>query len=338
MQRAISPAMRALLGRDGESSAPGVSMTVTSGSPSSSASRMPRRACRSAAGPSGLSRAVWCAGPGRRARTAARRAGSASRARRRPARPPRSRSARAVPWAPYRSRSRTPSRVRRRVQLHRLPDRPAATRPGSAAHGQRGRVGRVDEHRQGQVDQLGQVLGRHDGVDDALLGEVLGLLDAGRERPALERLEHLRARGSRRARPARRRSRARASPTTRRRRRWSGGAGARGRAARPRGGPSPPARSRPSRRTPACPPACGCRRRRWSRAAAAPRRWPGGPRRRSAAAAAWPIDPPRKANSLTTKATGATAHQPAPGEHRLVGARPLGGGAQLVLVGRRSGR
>ena len=81
-------------------------------------------------------------------------------------------------------------------QLHRLPDRPARrgrlrTRTGSA-----GGVGGVHEHGEGQVDQHGQVLGGHHRVDDALLGEVLGLLDAGRERVPLERLVDLRARGS----------------------------------------------------------------------------------------------------------------------------------------------
>ena len=77
-------------------------------------------------------------------------------------------------------------------QLHRLPHRPARPRL-VGPHGQSGLGRRVDQHRERPVDQYRQVLGRHDGVDHALLGEVLGLLDTRRERLALERLVDLRA-------------------------------------------------------------------------------------------------------------------------------------------------
>ena len=56
-QRAISPA-RPPFSALTDSAAPAVSMTVSSGSPSSEASRIPRRASRSASGPSGCA-AVW---------------------------------------------------------------------------------------------------------------------------------------------------------------------------------------------------------------------------------------------------------------------------------------
>ena len=190
MQRAISPAM-APSSASGDSSAPGVSMMVTSGRPSSSARRMPRRASRRAAAPSGFS-GVWrtrswpdeharlSVEPGQRDEHggvllallgAVQREGPG----------------RAVPQHVAYAEPRL-----RPGQLHRLPDRPA--RPGLVGpHGQHRLGRRVDQHGQGLVDQHRQVLGRHDRVDDALLGEVLGPLDPVGERLALERLVDLRA-------------------------------------------------------------------------------------------------------------------------------------------------
>jgi hypothetical protein len=112
-QRAISPASAPSSAR-GERSAPGVSITATSGRRSSSASRMPRRASRSAVGPSGRS-GVWC-----RRSCPIRTHGSPSNAVRASSSPA-SRWPSPVPLsgmtssAPRRSRSRTPGRSGRRV-------------------------------------------------------------------------------------------------------------------------------------------------------------------------------------------------------------------------------
>ena len=280
MQRAISPASAPSSALT-ESSAPGVSMTVTSGSPSSSARRMPRRACRSAAGPE--------RGRGRLTDPVL-----ADEHARLPVEPGQGHEDGGVLLALLGAVERdgaaagVPQQVSyaeplgRPGQLHRLPDRPARRRRLSA-EGQRRRDGRVHEHGEGQVQQLGQVLGGDHCVDHALLGEVLGLLDAGREGVPLERFVDLGPEEARRAHPARPRSRARATPTRHRRRPWSGGAGARGRAARQPGAPSRHGRSPPSRRRPACLPASGSRRRRWSPARAGPPRSRGARTRRSAA-------------------------------------------------------
>ena len=75
--------------------------------------------------------------------------------------------------------------------LDRLP-RPTSRRPvpsGAPRQGAGGR--RVHEDREGAVDQLGQVLGRHDRVDDPLRGEVLGGLHAFGERLAGQSGVHL---------------------------------------------------------------------------------------------------------------------------------------------------
>ena len=134
MQRAISPAM-APSSAAGDSSAPGVSMIVTSGRPSSSARRMPRRASRRAAAPSGFSvsgapgpdptRTHGC--PSSRVSVTSTAASCS------PSSVPF--SAR-VPAAPYLSTSRTPSRDSDRVsstdsQTGRL-DQDWSDRTGSA--------------------------------------------------------------------------------------------------------------------------------------------------------------------------------------------------------------
>ena len=187
MQRAISPAM-APSSASGESSAPGVSITVTSGRPSSSASRIPRRASRSAAGTerrgAGLLHPVLADEHARLAVEPGQRdehggvllalLGAVEREG-------------AVGAVPQQIAYAEPRRLDRVSSTDSHTGRLDAGPVGPDGQGRR--LGRVDEHRQRPVDQHGQVLGRHDGVDDALLGEVLGLLDAlaGTARPRAPR-------------------------------------------------------------------------------------------------------------------------------------------------------
>ena len=188
MHRAISPAT-ARSSAETDSSAPGVSITVTSGSPSSSARFIARRASRSAAGPMArpapcrvrswpTSTHGWPSSRVRATTTVSSRSPSSVPRRRR------------VSVAAYRSRSRTPARPGSRV----ISTDSHAVRAVSAIGSRRGRdgaLGRVQQDPQRAVDQLGQLLGGDDGVDDALGGEVLRLLHPGRERLAVERLEDL---------------------------------------------------------------------------------------------------------------------------------------------------
>ena len=183
MQRAISPAM-ARSSASGDSSAPGVSMTLTSGSPSSWASRMPRRASRSAPGP------MACPGTCReRSWPMTTHGWSSSRVSatrtvesRSPSSVPRSCN---VPVAPWASRSRTPTRSVRRVRST-LSQAAWSPTGREARSGNRPDAGPVDQHREGAVDHGGQVLGGHDPVDDTGGGEVLRDLDARSERPPVE--------------------------------------------------------------------------------------------------------------------------------------------------------
>ena len=157
-----------------------------------------------------------------------------------------------------------------------------------------------------------QLLGGDHGVDDAVRGEVLRGLHAGRERPPVQRLVDLRPEEAD-ERPGLGDGHVRrASPTRRRRRRWSGAAGRRGRAGRRPGGPSAPGRSSTI---------CDEGGRALLHAGAAGRggrqqRMPSAVARRTAAtirsAAARPIDPARKRNSLTTTATGRPRTRPRP--------------------------
>ena len=190
MQRAISPAM-ARSSASGDSSAPGVSITVTSGRPSSSASRMPRRASRSAPGP-----IAW---PGAwRARSwpttthgwsSMRVSATITVESRSPSSVPRSWM---VPLGAVGEEVAQPGPVRTPGALDAVPRARAGQRPRRAA-GQPAGAGCVDQHGEGEVDHRGQVLGGDDAVDDAGGGEVLRHLDAGTERPAVERLVDLRA-------------------------------------------------------------------------------------------------------------------------------------------------
>ena len=188
MQRAISPAI-ARSSASGDSSAPGVSMTVTSGRPSSSASRIPRRASRSAPGP-----IAW---PGDcRARSwpttthgwSSRRVSATITVESRsPSSVPRSWS---VPVGAVGEQVAQPGPVRTPGALDAVPGGVVADRL-RRPDGQRARAGRVDQHGQREVDHRGQVLGGDDAVDDAGGGEVLRHLHAGPERPAVERLVDL---------------------------------------------------------------------------------------------------------------------------------------------------
>ena len=74
--------------------------------------------------------------------------------------------------------------------LHRVPGGPARGRRTETTL-EPARPRRVDEHGQRQLDHRRQVLGRDDGVDDAVRGEVLGRLDVVGERLAVQRLEDL---------------------------------------------------------------------------------------------------------------------------------------------------
>ena len=200
-QRAISPAIPpSSASRD--SAAPGVSISVTSGSRSSAARCMPRRASRSAAGPSGAVRLCprrsWPSttqgAPPKRAR-ASSSPGSFSPA------PVPDRPTTSV--AAVRSSRRTPGRSSRRdavttSQALRPSSGSSASVPSSAV----GRSASGDvavpggpggEHPQRPVGDLGDLLVRDDGVDQAVVGQVLGGLHARRERLAVERLVDPRA-------------------------------------------------------------------------------------------------------------------------------------------------
>ena len=237
MHRAISPAI-ARSSACADSSAPGVSMTVTSGRPSSSARRIARRASRSAPGPIGVvgdcRRAVL---PDEDARLAVE-PGQRDEHGRRPARPRRCRCSRSVPVRAVPQQVAHAGPVGSAGDARSTPRRTGAgsARPRGdrqARHGRAGRRARASA----RSTSIGRSSAATTASMHALGGEVLGRLHARRERLAVERLVDLRARGSRRARRARPPSRARASPTTRTRRRWSGGAGARGRAAPRPGAP-----------------------------------------------------------------------------------------------------
>ena len=189
MQRAISPAM-ARSSASGDSSAPGVSMTVTSGSPSSSARRMPRRASRSAPGPMAwprrLAGAVLADHDARLAVEAGQRHQHAwSRARPRRCRAAggcrwrRGRAGRARPPGPYAGCAR---RCPRRRGRRPCAAPAAASRPGPGPSTSTARAASTIAGRSSAAD---------DAVDDAGGGEVLRDLDAGPERPAVERLVDL---------------------------------------------------------------------------------------------------------------------------------------------------
>ena len=180
MHRAISPAI-ARSSASGDSSAPGVSITVTSGRPSSSASRIPRRASRSAPGP-----IAW---PGAcRARSwpttthgwSSRRVSATITVESRsPSSVPRSWSGAAGAVG---EQVAQPDPVRTPGALDAVPGG-VGRRPGCGARtGSAARAGGVDEHGQREVDHRGQVLGGDDAVDDAVGGEVLRHLDARAER------------------------------------------------------------------------------------------------------------------------------------------------------------
>ena len=213
MQRAISPAI-ARSSASGDSSAPGVSMTVTSGSPSSSASRIPRRASRSAAGP------MACAGDCR--------AVLADHDARLPVEPGQRDQHRAVALAlvgAAQPHGRVAAVAQQLAYAGAVPARGSAATDSQAALrstvGALRRAGsgrgrrRVDQHAPAPGRPRRQVLGGDDGVDDAALGEVLRGLHPRRERLARRAPRTPWARGTRSALRAPRPSRGRASPTRR---------------------------------------------------------------------------------------------------------------------------
>ena len=132
---------------------PAVSMTVTSGSPSSAASRMPAARLAQAGRDRAARRRPGGAGPGRGPRTARRRtapARAAARARSRPA---------PVPWsgydvgAAYRSSRRTPGRSGRRervIDSHAGTSSERLERHGSATSGSAARAARPARRARGR--------------------------------------------------------------------------------------------------------------------------------------------------------------------------------------------
>ena len=173
MQRAISPASAPSSACDRELGARGVDdrdqrQPELLGQPHAAAGLAQRGRPHRGRAASGAT------GPGRPARTAARRAGSASRARLASCSPssvPLSRTVlgRAVPQqVAYAEPVRSPG------QLHRLPRRPVRrVGVGSQAAARARSAGSTSTPR-ARSTQLGQVLGGDDRVDHALLGEVLG--------------------------------------------------------------------------------------------------------------------------------------------------------------------
>ena len=314
----------------GDSAAPRVSITVTSGRPSSAASFIPRRASRSASGPIGCS-AVWPR------RSCPRKThGACAEAHQRDQQP-------GVVLALARA-------VERDHVGGGVPQQPSYAGPVGAARagdgvprldvGQRRerhrrRGDRADpvpgreQDRQRAVQDAGDLLGRQDGVDDAVGVEVLRGLHALGERLAVERLVDPRPEEADQGARARRPSRGRASPTTPSRRRWWGGAGRRGRAGRRPCAPRPPAVIRtictnagvPSciRVPPLIGPASSGRPSRVARSIAATSRSADGPADRAG----------QEAELAHHDRHPPPVHQALAGEHRLVDAALLPRGGEL---------
>ena len=307
MHRAISPAT-ARSSADTDSSAPGVSMTVTSGSPSSSARFIARRASRSAAGPmavpGSLLGAVLTDQDARLTVQAGQRdhdglvafafVGAAK--------------AQGVGGAvaqqvPHPGTARLPG------QCHRLPCGAGCERGGVASRQCRG-LRCVEQDAQRPVDQLREQLCRDDGVDDALGCEVrpaelpVGTVCRVGPRTPL-------GQGSRREPRVQRPSHVPASPRRRRHPRWWGVAGGRGRAGRP---PCVPDSTRDLDHLDEC---------RCPFLHSGSARGSGGEQRQSfsgrathrggdATGCVAPIDPARNPNSFATTATGRPRTRPRP--------------------------
>ncbi len=181
--RAISPA-RPPSSASWDRAAPAVSMTVSSGSRSSSASFMPRRASRSEPGP--IPAASLRSGPG----VAQDHAGLPAEAGQGQQQPgilfalagavERQRVAGAVCEQLAQVR---PARVAGRCRWTSRRPRRRDGRRGWPVAGDRRPAGFADQDAQGPVDDVGSLPGRHHGVDQALVEQVLGHLDVRPGRP-----------------------------------------------------------------------------------------------------------------------------------------------------------